>query len=196
MGAFLFAYVLLYVQVKDVEHNPAGSNSDSVPSLNQSADDIVSNARKLKLSLFVASELNSALETGLNPDWFEIKGDRLNHDGFLSAAFAHSEMQTPDKKPARADWSLTVRLNADDSPDSDWRKITCDSALEAFRKYVANPKVKPYPKERVFKFLMIVQCYELGLNDEAEQLRCTFDFDGVDSDCFLQIATCDDVVYG
>lgn len=196
MGAFLFAYVFLYVQVKDVEHNPAGSNSDSVPSLNQSADDIVSTARKMKLSLFVASELNSALETGLNPDWFQIKGRSTNLDGFLDAAFAQGEMATPSKKPARADWSITIRLNADDSPDSDYRKITCDSAIKAFREYVANPKVKPYPKERVFKFLMIVQCYELGLDAEAEQLRCSFDFDGVDSDCFLQIAVADDVVYG
>jgi hypothetical protein len=182
-----------------VEHNPAGSNSDSASPLNQSANDIVSNARKLKLSLFVASELNAALETGICPDWFQIKGRSTNLDGFLDAAFAHSEMATPSKKPARADWSITIRLNADGlgtTFDSDYRKITCDSAIEAFRKYVADPKQKPYPKERIFKFLMIVDCYEKGLFDCAEQLRNTFDFDGVDDDCFLQIAVADDVVYG
>jgi hypothetical protein len=191
----LFAYVSQYVFFNYVEHNPAGSNPDSVPSQSQSADDVVSNARKLKLALFVASELNAALETGINPSWFQVKG-KFNGEGFLDAAFAHSEMKTPSGKPARADWSVTIRLNADGSPDSEYRKITCDSAIESFRQYVANPKHKPYPKERVFKFLMIVQCYELGLNDEAEQLRDAFDFDGVDDDCFLQIAVADDVVYG
>jgi len=179
-----------------VEHNPAGSKPDSASPLNQSANDIVSIERKLKLSLFVASELNAALETGICPDWFQIKERRTNLDGFLDAAFSHSEMATPSGKPARADWSITIRLNADNSPDSEYRKITCDSAVEAFRKYVADPKHKPYPKERILKFLMIVDCYERGMFDCANQLRETFDFDGVDNDCFLQIAVADDVVYG
>lgn len=176
------------------------------PTTNGGKNDAVSPQRQsgglqsssFKTSLFVAGVLNSALETGLNPDWFEIKG-RRNLDGFLDAAFAESELKTPSEKPAREDWSITVRMNADgDSPDSNWKRITASSAITAWKRYAYGKKSKAseYGRIRFLKLLMVVDLHVRGLHEEADNLRSHFDFDGVDDDCFLQVAVCGNVIYG
>ena len=56
----------------------------------------------------VASVINSAFETGIAPENYYVKS--LNEGGFLDAAFADSDMDTPSGKPAKADWTIVGKL--------------------------------------------------------------------------------------
>lgn len=154
---------------------------------------------KLRTSLLVAGIINSGFETGINPAWFEVKS--LNKDGFLDAAFAEGKLPTPSKKEARADWSFEARMNgdevdSDEEADSPWTIVTAKKAIAKFKRYVKKEK-SDYAKLRVHKLLFAIGISETSAVDsEVEYIMSSFDFDGVDSDCFAQIAICGDVIYG
>lgn len=151
---------------------------------------------KYETSLAIAGIINSAFETGLNPAWFEVKS--LNKDGFLDAAFAECELETPSKKPARADWSLVARMNAneDEEGDTPFVTVTAKSTLRKLKAYLKKEK-SSYAKIRIMKYLFYINLLESGCSrEEANNIRSDFDFDGVDDDCFAQIAVCGDVIYG
>ncbi len=181
------------VSVEPINH---GEKNDAVsPSVNQPT--VLS--ASFKTSLFVAGILNGALETGLNPNWFQLKHKR-SHDGFLDAAFAEGGLDTPSGKPAREDWSLTVRMNAndeDDDADSPYKRITAKSAVAVWKRYAYGKReMTAHARARFVKLLCVVELHARGLHDDADEILSTFDFDGVDYDCFLQVATCGDVIYG
>jgi hypothetical protein len=156
---------------------------------------------KERTALAIASIINSAFETGLNPAWFEV--DSLNKNGFLDAAFASgsSPMATPSGKPARADWSIKARLNGDEvdpSEDADtpWNVVTAQSTVRRLKAYVRKQD-KAFPKTRILKYLFYITLLESELDTEScEDVLLSFNFDGVDDDCFAQIAIGKDVIYG
>ena len=196
-GAFLFvAFVAVCLQFVHVETNNHGEKNDAVsPSVNQPT--VLSASHRT--SLFVAGILNGALETGLNPEWFQLK-HRRSHDGFLDAAFAEGGLATPSGKPSREDWTLTVRMNADgddDSADSPYKRITASSAITSWKRYAYGKReLTAHARARFVKLMCVVELHVRGLHKEADDVLSTFDFDGVDYDCFLQVATCGDVIYG
>lgn len=156
---------------------------------------------KLRTSLAIASIINSAFETGINPAWFEVKS--LNKDGFLDAAFCSgtSPLQPPSGNPPRADWSITARLNADEvnadeEADTEWTTVTAESTLRRLKAYVQKEK-ESYPRIRILKYLFYISLLESEIDYEiCEDMLSEFNFDGVDDDCFAQIAIGKDVIYG
>lgn len=156
---------------------------------------------KDRTSFAIASIINAAFETGLNPEWFEV--DSLSRNGFLDAAFADADLSpTASGKPPVADWFINARLNADQVPsnkpaDTKWNKVTAKVALRRLRRYVKNPKTTAHAKNRILKYLFYIMLLESDLpTDDCMDVRSSFDFDGVDDDCFAQIAIGKDVIYG
>jgi hypothetical protein len=183
-----------------VDTKSNGETPDAVsPSVNASGVSAYVFPYQLDLACFVAGTINSAFESGLNPAWFEVES--LRNGGFLDAAFADgpNPLPTPSGKPPRHDWTLRARLNADaeeDTADTDWETVTTESAIRRWREYARTTK-SYVGRARVLKLLSCVWMIEQGLSREAvNDVLCVWDFDGVDSDCFAQIAIGGDVIYG
>ena len=151
-------------------------------------------------ALFVADTINAGFETGLNPAWFEVIS--LNAGGFKDAAFWYGKLPTPSGKAACADWSFVGRMNGDEVPteeeaDTPWAIVNAKNAVRRWRNYIRKEK-KTFPKVRFVKLLMVLDGIRHGTftREQASELVGHFDFDGVDSDCFAQVAVCGDVIYG
>lgn len=154
---------------------------------------------KHRTSLAIASIINSAFETGLNPAWFEVKS--LNKDGFLDAAFTASKLPPPSGNVAKSDWSFVGRLNGNEEPedeeaDTPFVTVTAKSTVRKLKKYLKKEK-SVYAKTRILKYMFYISILESECDEEtADEVLSSFDFDGVDDDCFGQIAVGGDVIYG
>lgn len=156
----------------------------------------------------IASIINSAFETGISPEWFQV--DSLNRDGFLDAAFASGTpiggeltdgMETPSGKPARIDWAIRARLNADwvaddEEADSPWAIVTAASALENWKKYSADQSNPVYCREVVNGYLRYLDAIAAADYKLAEEIWDNTQPDGVSDDTMAQIAISGDSIYG
>ena len=147
----------------------------------------------IKVTNAIASVVNAAFETGLNPAWFEV--ERLNADGFLDAAFADGDMETPSKKPAKLDWTLKVRLN-EDGYESDWKVITPASCVESWEKMSDDTSLKNLSR-RANAYIRYLKALSKGDEDAAEHILFNeYEPDGVHDDALAQYAVADDVIFG
>ena len=147
----------------------------------------------IKVTNAIASVVNAAFETGLNPAWFEV--ERLNADGFLDAAFADGDMETPSKKPAKLNWTLKVRLN-EDGYESDWKVITPASCVESWEKMSDDPKLNNL-SSRANAYIRYLKALSKGEATKAEHILLNdYEPDGVHDDALAQYAVAGDVIFG
>jgi hypothetical protein len=156
----------------------------------------------------IASIINSAFETGISPEWFQVES--LNQYGFLDAAFAcgtpmggelSGGMATPSGKPARNDWAIRARLNADwveddEEADSPWTIVTAASAFENWQKYSADQNKPVYCREVVNGYLRYLEAIAAADYKLAEEIFDNTQPDGVSDDTMAQIAISGDSIYG
>lgn len=144
----------------------------------------------------LASLVNSALETGLNPSWYETD-QRLNADGLLDASFADSDLDTPSGKPARTDWSLRLRLNPDDlGKETKYTVITPRLALSRIRRFVKDKSQPDWLRVKASGYLQYLDLLAEGNEAGASDLQADLDFDGVVDDALLQYIVALDIVFG
>lgn len=144
----------------------------------------------------IASLLNSALESGLNPAWFQTD-ERLNKNGFIDASFAESGFETPSGKPARLDWSFRLRLNPDDlGKETKYTVITPALALRRIKRFVKDKKQPDWLRVKAAGFLQQLDFVNEGNKSAADDLQADLNFDGVVSDAILQYIVALDVVFG
>jgi hypothetical protein len=151
----------------------------------------------IKVTNAIASVINGAFETGLNPAWFKVES--LNKGGFLDASFADSELDTPSGKPPRTDWTLRACLYDDDSEEevTKWVDLTPAIAVERWEAYVSTDK-KSALKANVLAYLIYLQLLSIDA-EESFRDKVLFDWynpDGVHDDAMGQIAVGKDVIFG
>jgi hypothetical protein len=152
--------------------------------------------QNIKVTNAIASLLNAATETGLNPAWFEADSS-LNDDGFKDAAFADSGLETPSGKPARTNWSFRLRLNPEDlGKETPYTVITPTLALRRLRKFAKDETQPDWIRSKAVIFLTY-----LDLLDSAPDLAQTYyddnvEHDGVVDDALLQYVVALDIVFG
>jgi hypothetical protein len=149
----------------------------------------------IRVTNAVASVINGAFETGINPAWFEVKS--LNKGGFLDAAFADGEMETPSKKPATTQWTLEARLNYD-SFKSKWVTLTAEEAVKRWVKYAMGGKNGEFglSNQKVFDFLMYLSMLPKNPDKANDFMMDTYEPDGVHDDFMAQVAIAEDVIFG
>lgn len=144
----------------------------------------------------LASLVNSALETGLNPSWYETD-QRLNADGLLDASFADSDLDTPSGKPARTDWSLRLRLNPDDlGKETKYTVITPRLALSRLRHFVKDEAQPEWIRVKTIHFLTYLDLLVTSPAIAKAYYDDNIDFDGVVDDALLQYIVALDIVFG
>lgn len=155
------------------------------------------NLNNIKVTNAVASLINSAFETGLNPAWYWV--DSLNKDGFLDAAFEDSNLETPSGKPAKTNWSFTGCLVDCDDPDEQVTEpITVTAA------YAVNQWIQMAKKYKVTHLALKADAYlrylmalDEGRNDIAEDiLMKQYEPDGIHDDALTQYIFASEVVFG
>jgi hypothetical protein len=152
--------------------------------------------QNIKVTNEIASLLNSALESGLNPAWFQTD-ERLNKNGFLDASFATSGLDTPSGKAPRLDWSFRLRLNPDDlGKETKYTVITPKLALSRLRRFTKDKKQPDWLRVKAVGFLQLLEFVEEGNDSAKYDLESDLDFDGVVSDALLQYIVALDVVFG
>lgn len=149
----------------------------------------------IKVTNAIASVINSAFETGINPAWFQVKS--LNKGGFLDAAFADGEMDTPSGKPASTEWVVEYRMNCEGTK-TPWVKVTPAVAVEKWTHYLATTKDKFLPT-KVHAYLhyldyMSQKDFDPVVLDNI--LFNDYEPDGVHDDAMAQIATSGEVMFG
>jgi hypothetical protein len=145
----------------------------------------------IKVTNAIASVVNSAFETGLNPAWYEVES--LNKDGFLDAAF--EDMEPPSGKPQKTNWTLKVRLNYD-GYKSKWKYITPDSCVNSWLKMKDDPKLK-FLNTKADAYLRYLAALSQGKEEVADKILFDeYEPDGVHDDALAQYAVADDVVFG
>ena len=164
--------------------------------------------KNLAVTNAIASIINSAFETGTNPAWFQVES--LNRDGFLDAAFAcgtpmngklSGGMETPSGKPARCDWKIRARMNADwvaddKEADSEWVVVDAYTALLNWKEYAKNTENSAYGRKVVSSYLQYLDAIGTGDYKLAEQIWSDSNWDGSSDDTMAQIAICEEVLYG
>jgi hypothetical protein len=160
------------------------------------------NLGNIKVTNAIASLINSAFETGLNPAWYEVES--LNDNGFLDASFEDSNLETPSKKPAKTDWSVKVRLVDDDGDpvdDMDYTVVTPALACQRLNKMANDTKLK-FLRSKADAFLRYLvaldEATQLGRGmDYAEQILFDeYEPDGVHDDALTQYIVFGDVIFG
>jgi hypothetical protein len=147
----------------------------------------------VKVTNAIASVVNSAFETGLNPAWFQV--DSPNKDGFLDAAFADQSLETPSKKPAKTNWTLMARLN-DGSYKSDWVVLTPEHCVKQWIK-MSNDKELFVLDRNAKAYLNYLVLLSKGEEKKAESvLLYDYEPDGVHDDALAQYAIAGEVVFG
>jgi len=147
----------------------------------------------IKVTNAIASVINSAFETGLNPAWFEVKS--LSKGGFLDAAFADGDMETPSRKPAIKNWTLEARLNSD-GYKSKWVTLTPELAVKRWIAMSTDPELKVLDK-KARAYINYLVALSQGLNDKAESILFDeYEPDGVHDDALAQYAIAEEVVFG
>lgn len=148
----------------------------------------------IKVTNAIASVINSAFETGLNPAWFQVKS--LSEGGFLDAAFADSNLETPSGKPAIKDWTLEARLNDQEGYKSKWVTLTPKLAVKRWIAMSNDPEVKVLAK-RAKAYIDYLVALSQGLDDKAESILFDeYEPDGVHDDALAQYAIAEEVVFG
>jgi hypothetical protein len=141
----------------------------------------------IKVTNAIASVINGAFETGINPAWFEVKS--LSKGGFLDAAFAGPECgETASGKPAIKDWVVEGRLNCE-GYKSKWTKVTPALAVDEWVKYVETTKDKFLPT-KVDAYLRYLDYLSKPDHDEERLdniLMQEYEPDGVHDDAMAQI---------
>jgi hypothetical protein len=154
---------------------------------------------KQKVINAIASIINSAFETGINPAWFEVES--LNKGGFLDSAFAHGDMDTPSGKPAGY-WTLRARLNGyqvaeDEEADSPWVTLTPDIVLERWYSFMNTSDEDRVGARRIVQaYLNYLEAVDTGDEELAEAIFDDQQFDGVSDDGVAQIAIGEDWIFG
>ena len=146
----------------------------------------------------IAGLINSAFETGLNPAWFQV--DSLNANGFLDAAFADGDLETPSKKPATTNWSVKVRLWDEDNDeainDLDFTTVTAEFAVKRLNE-MSNDKKTSFLRGKADAFLRYLVALQEGDNDMAERILFDqYEPDGVHDDALTQYIVFGDVIFG
>lgn len=145
----------------------------------------------IKVTNAIASVVNSAFETGINPAWFEVES--LNKDGFLDAAF--DDMEPPSGKPQRTNWTLKARLN-EDGYKSKWKVLTAESCVQSWIKMKDDPELK-FLNTKADAYLRFLSALSAGKADVAENILFhEYDPDGVHDDALAQYAIAGEVVFG
>ena len=139
----------------------------------------------------VASVINSAFETGIAPENYHVKS--LNEGGFLDAAFADSDMDTPSGKPAKADWTIVGKLEG-----YKWTTLTPKLALERWVAYAGNRESNEFSRTKVGMYLTYLAMLSNGFSKDScdDFLMNMYEPDGVHDDFMAQVAFAEDVVYG
>lgn len=154
------------------------------------------------VSAAVASVINSAFETGLNPAWFQV--DSLNRDGFLDAAFASGLGgkldATASGKPLRVDWKLRGRLN-EDGYKSPWREVTAEFAIAQWARMARGEcsaeGTLGCMQEKAAAYLKYLRLLDRGEFAEADEvLFDEYEPDGIHDDALAQYVFADAVVFG
>lgn len=148
----------------------------------------------IKVTNAIASVINSAFETGLNPAWFQVKS--LSKGGFLDAAFADSNLATPSGKPATKDWTLEARLNDQEGYRSKWVTLTPELAVKRWVAMSNDPKLK-FLDKKAKAYIDYLVALSQGLDDKAESILFDeYEPDGVHDDALAQYAIAEEVVFG
>jgi hypothetical protein len=150
----------------------------------------------IKVTNAIASLVNSAIETGLNPAWYETD-QRVNANGLLDASFEDCGLKTPSGKPARTDWSFRLRLNPDDlGEETEYTVITPELVITRLRSFVKDQKQPAWLQVKASGFLQQLDFIAEGNDKAAHELQCELDFDGVVDDALLQYIVALDIVFG
>lgn len=144
----------------------------------------------------VASLVNSALETGLNPAWFETNQSK-NANGMLDASFADSELDTPSGRPPRTDWSFNLRLDPEElGEESEYTVITPELVITRLRKFTKDQTQPDWLRVKANGFLQYLDFIAESNTSAAQELQCELDFDGVVDDALVQYIVHLDIVFG
>jgi hypothetical protein len=144
----------------------------------------------IKVTNAIASVVNSAFETGLNPAWFEVES--LNKDGFLDAAF---ETDTPSGKEPKINWTLKVRLNCEGTKTK-WRYITPESCVNSWLKMKDDTNLK-FLNTKADAYLRYLAALSAGKDKVADAILFDeYEPDGVHDDALAQYAVADEVIFG
>jgi hypothetical protein len=152
--------------------------------------------QNIKVTNALASLLNSALETGLNPAWFQTDTS-LNKWGFLDASFEHSGLDTPSGKPASTDWSFRLRLNPDDlGKETKYTVITPRLALTRIRRFVKDDSQPEWLRTKAVVFLTYLDLLVTSPAIAETYYDDNIDHDGVVDDALCQYIVALDIVFG
>lgn len=144
----------------------------------------------------IASLVSSALETGLNPAWFETDQSK-NANGMMDASFADSGLDTPSGKAPKTDWSFNLRLNPDDlGKETEYTVITPTLVITRLRKFVKDQTQPDWLRVKANGFLQYLDFIAEGNKDAASDLQAELDFDGVVDDALVQYIVALDIVFG
>ena len=141
----------------------------------------------IKVTNAIASVINGAFETGINPAWFEVKS--LSKGGFLDAAFSGPSLDaTASGKPAIKDWVVEGRLNCE-GHKSKWTKVTPQLAVDEWTKYVETTEDKFLPSkvEAYLKYLDYMSKPNADEDRLDSILMDEYEPDGVHDDAMAQI---------
>jgi len=147
----------------------------------------------IKVTNAIASVVNSAFETGINPAWFEVES--LNKDGFLDAAF--DDMEPPSGKPQRTNWTLKARLN-EDGYKSKWKVLTAESCVQSWLKMKDDPELKflNTKADAYIRYLVALSNPNTPHSVADNILMDEYEPDGVHDDAMAQYAIAGEVVFG
>lgn len=152
--------------------------------------------KNIRVTNAVASVINGAFETGLNPAWFEVES--LSKGGFLDAAFSGPDLDaTASGKPATTEWTLKARLNYD-GHKSKWVTLTAEEAVKRWVKYATVGKDGEYglSNTKVFEYLMYLSMIPKSPDKANDYMMDTYEPDGVHDDFMAQVAIAEDVIFG
>ena len=155
------------------------------------------NLNNIKVTNAVASLINSAFETGLNPSWYYVES--LNKDGFLDAAFEEGGLKTPSGKPAKTTWSFTGCLVDCDDPDEQVTEPITVTAAYAVNQWIHMAKnyKTTYLALKADAYLRMLMALDEGKDDVAEHILFNqYEPDGVHDDALTQYIFATDVVFG
>lgn len=148
----------------------------------------------IKVTNAIAGVVNGAFETGINPAWFEVKS--LSKDGFLDAAFADGDLDTPSGKPAKTNWTLEARLNDQEGYKSKWVVLTPEHCVKQWVKMSTDKDLK-FLDKKAKAYLDYLVALSDGLEDKAESILFDqYEPDGVHDDALAQYAIAGEVVFG
>lgn len=155
------------------------------------------NLNNIKVTNAVASLINSAFETGLNPAWYYVES--LNKDGFLDAAFEDSNLETPSGNPAKTTWSFTGCLVDCDDPDEQVTEpitVTAAYAVNQWIHMAKNYRVT-HLALRADAYLRYLMAIDENNEVKAEHiLMIQYEPDGVHDDALTQYIFATDVIFG